>query len=189
VTSPSCTSGTPRCVPRHARWACPTGVAIPCRLCAGRTKTSCTSATPRCVPRHARWAMPDRRVVVPGDEVGLRGVKPAQREHRVGLREVGIRQLADRDHARSVSDLALPAQGHSEHSRMRVASPCRGRFPNYGTRARCITTSSAGHGGPARRAPRSSCPARFPFGSWSSRSQRHAATIARTSRRHARSSS
>jgi hypothetical protein len=58
---------------------------------------------------------------------------------------------------------------------------------NYGMRGH--TASSVGHGGPARIAARSSGPARFPSGNWSSRSQRHAATIARTSRRQARSSS
>jgi hypothetical protein len=43
-----------------------------------------------------------------------------------------------------------------------------------------ITTSSGGHGGPSRRALRSSRPVRSPSGSWSPGSQRHAATIART---------
>ena len=52
-----------------------------------------------------------------------------------------------------------------------------------------ITASSVGHGGPLRRALRSSRAARCPFGSWSSRSQRHAATIARARIRHSRSSS
>ncbi len=50
-----------------------------------------------------------------------------------------------------------------------------------------ITTSSAGHGGPSRRARRSLCAARCPFGNSSPASQRHAATIARTRVRQSRS--
>ena len=46
-----------------------------------------------------------------------------------------------------------------------------------------ITTSSAGHGGPERSAPRRSRSARCPFGSWSPGSQRCFATTARTSPR------
>jgi hypothetical protein len=59
----------------------------------------------------------------------------------------------------------------------------------YGPPSRRITTSSAGHGGPSRRALSSSRAARCPFGNWSPGSQRHAATIARTRIRHSRSSS
>jgi hypothetical protein len=59
----------------------------------------------------------------------------------------------------------------------------------YGPSGRRITTSSAGHGGPSRRALRSSRAARCPFGNWSPGSQRHAATMARTRIRHSLSSS
>ena len=51
-----------------------------------------------------------------------------------------------------------------------------------------ITTSSAGNGGPSRRALRSLCAARRPFGNSSPGSHRHAATIARTMVRQSRSS-
>jgi hypothetical protein len=59
----------------------------------------------------------------------------------------------------------------------------------YEPSGRRITTSSAGHGGPSRRALRSSRPARCPFGNWSPGSERHAATMARTRTRHSLSSS
>jgi len=54
----------------------------------------------------------------------------------------------------------------------------------YRTSSRLVTTSSVGQGGPARSARRSSSPNHLPFGNSSPRSQRHAATIARTSCQH-----
>ena len=56
---------------------------------------------------------------------------------------------------------------------------------NYGTPARRMAASSVGHGGPSWSAPSRACAARRPFGSWSSGSKRHAATMARTRPRHA----
>jgi hypothetical protein len=59
----------------------------------------------------------------------------------------------------------------------------------YGPPNRRSMRSSSGHGGPLRRMLTSSRAARCPFGNWSSESQRHAATIARTRFRQSRSSS
>src|SRR5436309_791681 len=51
------------------------------------------------------------------------------------------------------------------------------------------TSSTAGHGGPSRKALRNSVPDRRPLGCWSSRRQRHAAIIASVSPRHSPTSS
>jgi hypothetical protein len=75
-----------------------------------------------------------------------------------------------RRHARPVENLV---------SRPALKAPCRCRY-----RSGFITTSSVGHGGPARRAVSSARPALAPFGNWSPVSQRHAATIAKARRRH-----
>jgi histidinol phosphatase-like PHP family hydrolase len=58
----------------------------------------------------------------------------------------------------------------------------------YRPSSRLVTVSSAGQGGPSRSERRNSSPNRLPFGNWSPRTQRHAATIARTSCRHSSSS-
>jgi hypothetical protein len=88
----------------------------------------------------------------------------------------------------------MPVDSHGRFDRRQSATrPSRTQQSAQSTTGRCtsrrITTSSAGHGGPSRRALRSSRAARCPFGNWSPRSQRHAATIARTRTRHSRTSS
>ncbi len=59
---------------------------------------------------------------------------------------------------------------------------------SYRPACRATITSIVGQGGPSRSAHRNSFLARFAFGNWSPRSQRHAATIARTRCRQSRSS-
>ena len=66
---------------------------------------------------------------------------------------------------------------------LRASSPTRACGCSRPRTYSRITTSSAGHGGPERSAPRRSRSARCPFGSWSPGSQRCFATTARTSPR------
>ncbi len=78
----------------------------------------------------------------------------------------------------------LPIQLSLQRRQPRRLVPCRfqvtfGDF--YRQSSRLVTVSSVGQGGPSRSERRNSSPNRLPFGNWSAGSQRHAATIARTS--------
>ena len=80
---------------------------------------------------------------------------------------------------------AQPASGASGAAEpFDVTVPLDWMAAPYGIPARGQTASSVGHGGPLRTTLRSSRAARCPFGNWSSTSQRHAATMARTRPRH-----
>src|SRR3954470_22426675 len=76
------------------------------------------------------------------------------------------------------------AQDHPRESQISGLFAVVGDFYS----SRLVIVSSVGQGGPALSNRRSSSPNRLPFGNWSPTSQRHPATIARTSCRQSSSS-
>jgi len=89
------------------------------------------------------------------------------------------------------SAAARPVRTRLQRRQSRRSAPCRSdaiRGVFYRPPSRLLIVSSVGQGGPSCSARSNSSPNRLPFGNWSPRSQRHAATIARTSCRHSSSS-
>src|SRR3984957_15592372 len=80
------------------------------------------------------------------------------------------------------SSPALPSPRNSS-----TTSPTSPHRPHSSVRYSAARVPSAGHGGPWRSKDRMFCPCRCPSGNSSRISQRHAATIASTSRRHSAS--
>ncbi len=132
-----------------------------------------------------------------GSVVGRR-VDPADRGRmRSDILGKPPRQDAVHESRRSGTDAAtlgraprgrLPSATLGLGVRDRFERPSLASAGSYRRPCRPTITSSVGQGGPSRSAPRNSSLARFPFGNWSSRSHRHAATIARTSCRQSFSS-
>jgi len=149
----------------------------------GRCRTSCSDGYARSADQ--RVTRPNRRsaysITVPR--------RPPDRDYgRVGAVILG--EALDHNEPRNaVFVRTRPVVTPAGLAEVTCPRPARIGGRAYRPPSRRITVSSAGHGGPSRRARRSSRAARCPFGSWSSGSQRDAATIARTRIRHSRSRS
>lgn len=159
------------------------------RTSGGRTHTrpSRVIADPACSSRVIRACL--RRLQIPHTIPGNRNWAG----HRLRqARQVVARPALTASSASAGKKSGAGSGCSSRRAAVSSAVPCRYHVAfggSYSSPSRLFIVSSVGQGGPSCNACRNSSPKRLPFGNWSPSSQRHAATIARTSCRHSSSSS